>query len=711
MMSSLRSIFQLVVIICVARCITAQGMVRQNVYFNEIGTFSISNARWLMTFTIDLEPYTKYLKDISNDLSKVIALGDKLIEKYEPDERVKNIMEGSLFKPLTDNVSKTHESIYAPYKDQYKHYHEVFIGLQKEIGMVQDMHRTILTEFNDFKLMYPTNQSKRSKRSIFSWIGSGIADVFGFLTSSDIESVKRNINRLYKNQVEISHSLDETISVVNISRIEIKENRQKINSIIDTLTQLNVRMEDTTLEIKRRIFELHQFLFMLSKLNLALDEVKNSVKSSFYYFLHLQLQVNSLTSGRLSPSIIPASQLRSILLSIKSQLPPGLDLNRDPETDLFLYYYFLRTQTLLMDDKIVIVSPLRLIETSRLFHIYLAKNLPVLPYNHTKGNQVLLYYKLEGNYIAINKERSMYMILSETEADRCLEPMLHLCDLYKPIKHSSVTRDCLPSLFLEQKTKIENNCELYVKRIQLPTAFHIEGSTYFIVVNVTTPFHVNCRSDSEMTITTPIKPPYGILSIPENCEATSDQITIISNYNNHSNYTIIDGPTELLKRYKLTDFDVELRKFTPDNRTSLIIPKRLDHLTEIPLKYLRNRTLLELEQMPDLRRTTPWVEIALIVFGAIIFAVLVLCLLKRYCKICKIQKSKTYKIIDKSIECENRPVDPDATVTRNQETELQALPRGNGRVRLETVNQQLMPREEHVVVKTQSVLRDGMQLS
>ena len=711
MMSLFRPTIQLVVTLLMVKFTVAQGMVRQNVYFNEIGSFSLSNAKWLMTFTIDLEPYTKYLKDISNDLSKVITLAEKLIDKYEPDERVKDIMEGSLFRPLKDNTSTEHTLAYAPYRDQYKHYRNVFVGLQNEVGMIQDMHSNIIADFNDFKLMYHTDKPNRSKRSIFSWIGSGIADTFGFLTSADIESVKRNIHKLYKNQLEISHSLDETISVVNISRIEIKENRQKINSIIDTLTQINIKMEDTTLEIKRRIFELHQFIFMLSKLNLALDEVKNSVKSSFYYFLHLQMQMNSLILGRLSPSTIPASQLRSILLSIQNQLPSGLDLNRDPKTDLFLYYSFLRTQTLLMDDKIIIVSPLRLIETSRLFHLYLAKNLPVLPFNSTQENQVGMYYKLEGNYLAINKERSMYMILSENEADRCLDPMLHLCDLYKPIKHTSITRDCLPSVFLQQKSKIGNNCELYVKPIQLPTAFHVESSTYFIIVNVTTPFHINCRDDSENTVTTEIKPPYGILTIPQNCEANSDQITIISNYNNHSNYTIIDQPTELLKRYKLTNFDVELRKFTPDNQMSLIIPKRLDHLTEIPLKYLRNRTLLELEQMPDLRRTTPWVAIGLIIFGLSIFAVLVICLLKRYCNICKIRKTKTYKIVDKLIERENRPVDPDATVTRNQETELQALPRGNSRLRLETVNQQLVPLEERLEVEPQSILRKGMHLS
>lgn len=50
------------------------------------------------------------------------------------------------------------------------------------------------------------------------------------------------------------------------------------------------------------------------------------------------MQLNMLTLGHLSPSVISPKNLRSLLIGIASKLPPGILLPSDPTTELWNYY-------------------------------------------------------------------------------------------------------------------------------------------------------------------------------------------------------------------------------------------------------------------------------------------------------------------------------------------------------------------------------------
>ena len=64
-------------------------------------------------------------------------------------------------------------------------------------------------------------------------------------------------------------------------------------------------------------------------------------------------------------------------------------------------------------------------EYSQQFDIFRAYSLPVLLLGRTRvdkdDKKLLAYYKLESNYLAINSDRSQYILLTETQVKDCVQ--------------------------------------------------------------------------------------------------------------------------------------------------------------------------------------------------------------------------------------------------------------------------------------------------
>ena len=55
--------------------------------------------------------------------------------------------------------------------------------------------------------------------------------------------------------------------------------------------------------------------------------------------------------------------------------------------------------------------------------------------------KLLAYYKLESNYLAINSDRSQYILLTETQVKDCVQHVqsgLQICNVKSPIRNANV---------------------------------------------------------------------------------------------------------------------------------------------------------------------------------------------------------------------------------------------------------------------------------
>ena len=85
----------------------------------------------------------------------------------------------------------------------------------------------------------------KMKKLLIPIIGKGLSYLFGTATESDLNTIHSSVHRKAKSQEELAHVLDENISVINITRIEMSENRH-LNKIIGGLVNLDVKLGSST---------------------------------------------------------------------------------------------------------------------------------------------------------------------------------------------------------------------------------------------------------------------------------------------------------------------------------------------------------------------------------------------------------------------------------------------------------------------------------
>ena len=92
------------------------------------------------------------------------------------------------------------------------------------------------------------NNSRKFKRSLLPLDGL-FSFSFGTADQSDVDSLNADVKQLYENQIDQTQILNEIVTITNISKGLINENRLKINMILDTILSIN----ETILNIKTHI--------------------------------------------------------------------------------------------------------------------------------------------------------------------------------------------------------------------------------------------------------------------------------------------------------------------------------------------------------------------------------------------------------------------------------------------------------------------------
>ena len=125
-----------------------------------------------------------------------------------------------------------------------------------------------------------------------------------------------------------------------------------------------------------------------------------------------------LSLGHLSPSVIRPTDLRNSLLEVKSKLCAQFRLPFEPKEDLWHLYKTLTCTTLINEKKLVVVISIPLLDLLGQFEISSVYNLAVSSLNISKVNgiNILAQYDLETNNLAVNKQKTKFMILTSEDA-------------------------------------------------------------------------------------------------------------------------------------------------------------------------------------------------------------------------------------------------------------------------------------------------------
>ena len=276
--------------------------------------------------------------------------------------------------------------------------------VKQEVNNLELTRSFLFKELNEIRSMH------RSRRSLIPIVGKALSFLFGTLSEDDVSAIKANIRTIRKNQQVLSHVVRESLTIMKTTQAQSLKNTKTINNVIDVVSALN----NSVGQLKLEVLHLREHLYIYTELDFALSEAKELVSLARDQAQHLKLQLNLLSLGHLSPSVISPFKLKELLLEIQEKLDPKVKFPFDSRSGLWDFYKTLTCTTLIENDSLVIVMAIPLIDTTastgdsyELFRVHSF----AIPRNRANQTTLLASYNLEANAIAVDKKQrsSLYL--------------------------------------------------------------------------------------------------------------------------------------------------------------------------------------------------------------------------------------------------------------------------------------------------------------
>ena len=251
-----------------------------------------------------------------------------------------------------DNVANITDAIIDHYDgSKQDSFHNTLLNLKEEINYLDKTLEVIIQSYTSYKLL-----GSRTCRSVIPVIGRTMSFMLGTISESELDDVKRGINELSENQQDIIHILDEQITILNVSRVQIAQNRDAIIDLVKCMNLFDARLRKLTEVVPQQFEHIEMFVNIYSQMDLILSGIKDAIQRAVFYLANLRLELNMLSLDHLSPSTITPQALKLLLTQIKTRLPSSLKLPEDPETNIWHFYRTLTCTIILDGDKKVQVG-------------------------------------------------------------------------------------------------------------------------------------------------------------------------------------------------------------------------------------------------------------------------------------------------------------------------------------------------------------------
>jgi hypothetical protein len=561
-------------------------MIKDNVVFHKISDVTVTRSKWIVTFVIDLEPYENFIHQI---------------------------------KDRIDEVTRITKQVLANYQDTRKAvFFKAFSQLTSEIKSLLETHTILKVNLQDFETL-----QVRDKRSLLPFIGSAASFLFGLASEEDLESIRSGVRNLAKNQAGISHVLETSLTLLNVSRVQISENRQTLNTLIGNMGELDTHLKSLASYMDKQVFEITAFLRVYLQIDLAMEEIKLMIQGAILYSEQLKLQLNMLSLGRLSPSVITPTNLRSLLTEISNHIPPSVTLPSDIDKNLWHYYETLTCSTVLDGNTILIIISIPLLDYSSKFEIFHMIHLPI-PLQNTSDSSLVAQYRLESDTLAVNHERTKYVLLSAQEFMSCSQNYVSYCEIRSPVYPINLSKLCIIALFLDDTMKKQQICQSMVKpNFILPMAQYVSNGLWIVTTQFEIRFTITCYNATLLGSTSQdITAPVGLIELGQSCSASSDYITLTPYYRGVSKYIATDEIKALFNGYDSSNMQVwQPFLAAMPNYSGTALPSELKGMTEIPMNHL----IEKLRNLEEVTMIDPWpFWVYMLIGGGILLGIILL---------------------------------------------------------------------------------------
>ena len=522
----------------------------ENVIFQKANEIFTNDAHWYVTFVHDLKPYQGLINKISHDINS------------------------------TNEIVQAVKDIYR--KRNFYVYAETFKSLQIEADLLTDIYQSIYRTFENYKILH----NGKHKRSLLPFVGQLMSSLFGTVSENDLENINRNIDILADNQEKIVHDLKMSLSILNMTRVQVSENRRSIMDLIICVQKLDDKILELQHSVEEHFTRLEQFVHTYLQFKMIFDEIKLAVQNAIFYLENLKSELNILSLNHISINTISPVDLKVLLLDIESKLPNNYKFPENPRIDIWYFYKTLTCMTYLENDQIRIVLKIPLIDTRETYEIFRAHNIPFPFHNTSVTNtpvQLLAQHQLESEILMVSKNRESYALLAENDYNMCTGLKSKFCNPKTVFYPTNMNKFCVMALFMKNEDDIKGFCkQTVILNVNLPFAKYLSDGIWIVVTNKVLHITISCRSTAIQSTDVDIKPPFGILHINNTCKASSKYMRLPGQFDKTSYFERSDSLKSLLKLHNVTHFIIGQKFSNKFNLSEVEIPPRLLNLKEIP---------------------------------------------------------------------------------------------------------------------------------
>ena len=237
----------------------------ENVVFQKTNESFINDAHWYVIFVHDLRPFQHLINQIQFDLKNTDEIIMAITKAYQGQ-----------------NMTETFKSLHV------------------EVDLLTDEYTSVYNNFDE----YQTMSYKRNETSLIPIIGHLMSMLFSTVSENDLENINRNINALANNQEQIIHDLDVSLSVLNLTRMQVAENRRSVMDLIIVVQKLDRKISKLARSFETKLVRLEQFIHTYLQFQMILNEIRLATQDGLMYLENLKSELNMLSMHHLSTNTI-----------------------------------------------------------------------------------------------------------------------------------------------------------------------------------------------------------------------------------------------------------------------------------------------------------------------------------------------------------------------------------------------------------------------
>ena len=203
--------------------------------------------------------------------------------------------------------------------------------------------------------------------------------------------------------------------------------------------------------------------------------------------------INTITSGILSPHVLPVVDLQKMLQHIADTLPPTLHLPISPEDTLHFYRY-LHTHVLIENKQFLLLIDIPIQDRAHQITVHQVFSLDIPHGNYSA------HYDINARYFEVTKDATMGVKLSTAQFQTCQQASGQFCHISTPFQPLANPPTCIAALYAKSKASTASKCSLQLHKATttaLPT--QITPDVWILITLVAAPV-------SMITLICPEKP-------------------------------------------------------------------------------------------------------------------------------------------------------------------------------------------------------------